>query len=69
MDRYRIVRVVERKFFGLEPLWIEGFKVHVTDKEKTIIDCLDKPQHCEGVVEVYEASGRGALTRGGSPST
>jgi len=53
--KYRIVRVVERKFFGLEPLWIEGLKVHVTDKEKTIIDCLDKPQHCGGVVEVYKA--------------
>ena len=47
--------MVERKFFGLEPLWIEGLKVHVTDKEKTIIDCLDKPQHCGGVVEVYKA--------------
>ncbi len=53
--KYRIVRVVERKFFGLEPLWIEGLKVHVTDKEKTVIDCLDKPQHCGGVVEVYKA--------------
>ena len=55
MDRYRIVRVVERKFFGLEPLWIEGFKVYVTDREKTVIDCLDKPQHCGGVIEVYKA--------------
>ncbi len=52
---YRIVRVVRRKFFGFEPLWIEGLKVHMTDKEKTIIDCLDKPQHCGGVIEVYKA--------------
>ena len=53
--RYRIVRVVERKFFGLEPLWIEGLKVYVTDREKTIIDCLDKPKYCGGVIEVYKA--------------
>ncbi len=52
---YRIVRVVRRKFFGFEPLWIEGSKVHVTDREKTIIDCLDKPQHCKGIAEVYKA--------------
>jgi len=53
--RYRIVRVVERKFFGLKPIWIEELKVHVTDREKTIIDCLDKPQYCGGVIEVYKA--------------
>ena len=53
--RYRVVRVVKRKFFGLEPLWVEGLKVYVTDKEKTIIDCLDKPQLCGGIVEVYKA--------------
>ena len=53
--RYRIVRAIRRKFFGLEPLWIEGLKVYVTDREKTVIDCLDKPQHCGGVIEVYKA--------------
>lgn len=53
--RYRIVRIVRRKFFGFEPLWIEGLKIHVTDREKTVIDCLDKPQHCGGVIEVYKA--------------
>jgi len=59
--RYKIVRVVERKFFGLEPLWIEGVGVHVTDREKTIIDCLDKPQHCGGIIEVYEALREGGV--------
>ncbi|RLF99768.1 MAG: hypothetical protein DRN49_03900 [Thaumarchaeota archaeon] len=62
--RYRIVRVVERKFFGLEPLWIEGLKVYVTDKEKTVIDCLDKPQHCGGVIEVYRALREGGVDAG-----
>jgi len=53
--RYRIVRVIKRKFFGLEPFWVEELKVHVTDREKTVIDCLDKPQYCGGVIEVYKA--------------
>lgn len=58
---YRIVRVVKRKFFGLEPVWVEGSKVYVTDKEKTIIDCLDKPQYCGGIIEVYKALKDGNL--------
>jgi len=62
--RYKIVRVVKRKFFGLEPLWIEGFKVYVTDREKTIIDCLDKPQYCGGVIEVYKALREGGVDAG-----
>jgi len=53
--RYRIVRIVERKFFGFEPIWIEGSKIYITDKEKTIVDCLDKPKFCGGVIEVYNA--------------
>jgi len=58
---YRIVRVVKRKFFGLEPVWVEGSKVYVTNKEKTIIDCLDKPQYCGGIIEVYKALKDGNL--------
>ena len=53
--KYKIVRVVKRKFFGLDPLWIEELKVHVTDREKTILDCLDRPQYCGGIIEVYNA--------------
>ena len=62
--RYRIVRVVERKFFGLEPLWVDDVRVHVTDKEKTIVDCLDKPRYCGGVIEVYKALGEGGVNVG-----
>ncbi|MCS7365559.1 MAG: type IV toxin-antitoxin system AbiEi family antitoxin domain-containing protein [archaeon GB-1867-035] len=53
--RYKIVRVVERKFFGFDSLWVEGVRVYVTDREKTIVDCLDKLQYCGGIVEVYKA--------------
>jgi predicted transcriptional regulator of viral defense system len=53
--RYRIVRVKEEKFFGTRKEWIEDTQVHITDKEKTLLDCLDKPQYCGGVIEVAKA--------------
>ena len=53
--RYRIVRIKEGKFFGIERAWLEEFQVNVTDREKTIVDCLDKPEHCGGVIEVAKA--------------
>ncbi len=53
--RYRIVRIKEEKFFGMRKEWIENTQIHITDKEKTLLDCLDKPQYCGGVVEVAKA--------------
>jgi len=53
--RYRIVRVKDAKFFGIERMWIGEFQVGVTDREKTIVDCLDKPEYCGGVIEVAKA--------------
>jgi len=53
--RYRIVRVKEEKFFGIRKEWIEDTQINITDKEKTILDCLDKPQYCGGVIEVAKA--------------
>jgi len=53
--RYKIVRIKERKFFGIDRVWIDEFQIYITDKEKTIIDCLDKPKYCGGVVEIVKA--------------
>lgn len=52
---YRIVRVKAGKFYGRRTEWVEDTKVYITDREKTIIDCLDKPQYCGGIVEVAKA--------------
>jgi predicted transcriptional regulator of viral defense system len=62
--RYRIVRVKSDKVFGIRREWIEESEVNITDKEKTIVDCLDKPQYCGGVVEVVKALRDGGLNRG-----
>jgi len=58
---YRIIRVAEHKFFGTEKAWIDDAQVNVTDKEKTIIDCLDHPEHCGGVVEAAKALRNGSF--------
>ena len=52
---YQFVRVKKEKFFGVRKIWIEETQVNITDKEKTIVDCLDKPQYCGGIIEVAKA--------------
>jgi len=52
---YRVVKLKESKFFGIRKEWLEGTRINITDKEKTIIDSLDKPQYCGGVIEVAKA--------------
>ena len=52
---YRIVRITGKKFFGLKKEWIEETQIYITDREKTIVDCIDKPQYCGGVIEVAKA--------------
>ncbi len=46
----------ERHFFGANKIWIDNFnKVQCSDLEKTIIDCLFKPDYAGGIVEVARA--------------
>jgi len=52
---YRIIRIQPRKLFGSRKEWLDETEVLVTDPEKTIIDCLDRPDLCGGVVEVAKA--------------
>ncbi len=53
--RYKLVRIKPEKFFGIEKVWIEEFQVPITDREKTVVDCLDKPRYCGGIIEVVKA--------------
>ncbi|HRD80369.1 MAG TPA: type IV toxin-antitoxin system AbiEi family antitoxin [Saprospiraceae bacterium] len=46
----------EKHFFGASKIWIDGFnKVLCSDLEKTIIDCIFKPDYAGGIVEVARA--------------
>ena len=57
---YQIVRVKKDKFFGIRKEWIEETPVNITDKEKTIIDCLDKPHYGGGIIEAAKALKNGS---------
>lgn len=52
---YRIVRITEKKLTGFEKVWIDDAAVLITDPEKTVVDCLDKPQYCGGITEAAKA--------------
>ncbi|HLT32472.1 MAG TPA: type IV toxin-antitoxin system AbiEi family antitoxin [Aquaticitalea sp.] len=46
----------EAHFFGNKKTWIDSFnKVQCSDLEKTIIDCLFKPQYAGGITEIAKA--------------
>ncbi|MBA7532962.1 hypothetical protein ES705_25197 [subsurface metagenome] len=53
--QYKIVKIKKEKVFGIRKEWIEETQINITDKEKTIIDCMDKPQYCGGIIEVAKA--------------
>jgi predicted transcriptional regulator of viral defense system len=45
-----------KHFFGAKKIWIDSFnKVMCSDLEKTIIDCLFKPNYAGGIVEIARA--------------
>jgi len=54
-SRIRIVTVVERKFIGFDGVLISNSRVNISDKAKTIADCLDHPEYCGGIVEAAKA--------------
>ncbi len=46
----------EKHFFGAKKIWIDNFnKVMCSDLEKTIVDCLFKPDYAGGIVEIARA--------------
>ncbi|MEW6002148.1 MAG: type IV toxin-antitoxin system AbiEi family antitoxin [Nitrospirota bacterium] len=51
---YKFVKTSARKMFGLTKIEIDGMAVQVSDKEKTILDCLDHPEYCGGITEVVK---------------
>ena len=46
----------EDHFFGTRKMWIDNFtQVQCSDLEKTLIDCLFRPEYAGGVVEIAKA--------------
>ncbi|MGD0973449.1 MAG: type IV toxin-antitoxin system AbiEi family antitoxin [Candidatus Korobacteraceae bacterium] len=50
-SRVRIVNQADSKFFGFEPVDVLGYKVMMSDREKTAIDCIDRAALAGGVGE------------------
>ncbi len=47
----RIVNLASKKFFGFEPVDVLGYKVMMSDREKTALDCVERPDLAGGVGE------------------
>lgn len=46
----------EKHFFGEKKIWVDNFnQVFCADLEKTLIDCLFKPDYAGGIVEIAKA--------------
>jgi len=54
--RFQFIFHNKKYYFGNKKIWIDNFnKVFCSDIEKTIIDCLSKPDYAGGIVEVAKA--------------
>jgi len=53
--RYRFVTLNKKKFFGFAPIAIGSYNVNISDREKTLVDALDHPEYCGGVLEVAKS--------------
>lgn len=50
---YRFVR--SARIFGVEHIVHEGIKICITDRERTFLDCLRKPDYCGGMEEFMKS--------------
>jgi predicted transcriptional regulator of viral defense system len=53
--RYEFIFVVPRKLFGVTKQWSRGSEFNITDREKTLIDALDRPGLSGGMSVVVSA--------------
>ena len=52
---YKFITMPANKFFACIETSISANKVYISDKEKTIADCLDRPQYAGNMTEVAKA--------------
>ena len=60
VQEYRFVKLPEKRFFGITEEWAGQFKFNISNREKTVIDCLFLPKYSGGLTEVVKAF-RGSL--------
>jgi len=50
--RFRFITLAPYKFFGVQTVTIEDQSVQITTPSKTLVDGLDRPELCGGIVEL-----------------
>ena len=45
----------KKRFFGFSQEWAGRYKFNISDKEKTVVDCLFLPKYSGGLTEVVKA--------------
>ena len=56
--RFQFVTVASHKLFGTHPMIIEDQPVEITTPSKTVVDGLDRPDLCGGIVELAKGLSR-----------
>ena len=59
-DQFRFITLVERKFFAYESTEVFNENVNMSDPEKTVIDCANRPDLAGGIGEVAHIISRAA---------
>lgn len=64
--RFRRVTVGPKRFFGFQRIVRRGERLAVSDLERTVVDCLDRPELCGGLAGVVQIldSARGRIDWG-----
>ena len=53
-DRFRVVRVIPARFFGIRTILRRGVELKVSDRERTLIDSLNRPEFSGGMAGVAQ---------------
>lgn len=55
MYKFRFVKINKKKFFGYKKEMIDNKVIYIAEKEKAIIDCLDKERYSGTIIEIIKA--------------
>jgi predicted transcriptional regulator of viral defense system len=54
-QKYHFVAFPKKRFFGFKKEWMGNTQFKISDKEKTIVDCLYMPEYGGGIFETVKA--------------
>jgi predicted transcriptional regulator of viral defense system len=66
--RFRFVTLSPHKFFGIQTVTVEEQPVRITTPSKTLVDGLDRPDLCGGIVELAKGLSRYAGAERSEPA-